>query len=1374
MLWVLVMVLAFQPGRGQSIAFNHLMVEDGLSHNSVLAITQDKQGFMWYGTRYGLNRYDGQRFKVYLRQPGDSTSLPENHVMFLHTDGEGTLWVGTVHGLARYVPEKDAFEHIPLYPAYPARQPGIIHIYTDRKKRLWVATSFGLYLRNGRGFRVLRQADGLAGDIVRCIYEDTRGNIWAGTTNGLSKLTESGGAFTITNYRHEPGNANSLPANYINTIAEDRGGHLWLGMQSAGICLYNPVAHTFTPLAPPVIVNNYVRRIIADKAGKMWIGTQEGLSIMDPALMKGATYQHDPGNKKSLSQSSIHSLFEDNNGSVWIGTYFGGVNMINSYGTAFTTLQNAPFKPGLSNNVVSGIQEDRQHNFWIGTEGGGLNYYNRQTGRFTWYRHRPEDAGSIGSNLVKVILEDKDGHIWAGTHGGGLNLLQPNGTFKRFLYQPQDASSFVLEVTALLEDSQGRFWVGTNKDLYLMRRSGQLLTETAKDTSVRNIPERSVRYLYEDTRRRVLIGTTSGLYACENGRYREILKGYVNSMFEDHAGNIWVGMYYGGLVKLDAELAHPALYTEKNGLPSSNILGLLQDDGQQLWISTDNGLVKFNPAQQTFQTYTTADGIAGNNFNYNSFLKDSRGEFFFGGFNGITSFFPRNIINNTYTSPMVFTGLRLFNRPVGILGEDGLLRQAIGHSHALRFRHNQEVFTLEFALLNYIGSNKNRYAYRLEGLDRDWVETRTPEVTYTNLAPGSYTFQVKGANNDGIWSQPVRMEITVLPPFWRTWWAYCIYALLVAAIIFLVARYFFLQALLRKEEDLHQVKLNFFTNVSHEIRTHLTLLMAPVEKMLHGLPAGSAQRQPLQQVRNNAERLLQLVSELMDFRKAETDHLALHVQQHNLIPFLQHIHDSFREQSLGRHISTTFRYDIPEAPAWFDQAQLDKVFFNLLSNAFKFTPDGGQVLLHLQRGRGGYIITVTDNGRGIAPEYLHKLFTNFFQVADHGRQNTGYGIGLALSRHIVELHHGTVAVESEPPGPGKEGRTSFTVTLPEGKRHFAGGPHVVEEGGAAEGTGAAVRKEEVVAIADEGVPPPRALPAADKAATGIGEPVAGHQKNVAAPAREPAPGHHGSSSGEPAPARFTLHIVEDNPELRQLIRGTFGPQYNVLESENGAEGLALAKEQIPDLVISDVMMPQMDGLQFCHALKTDERTSHIPVILLTAKSSQADHVSGLETGADLYLTKPFSTRVLELNVRNLLALREKMREKFSRQWQAGQPPAAPDAIPNSVDTAFLEKVMQLVDEHMDNPEFGVDMLARKVAMSQPVLYKKLKAVTGLSVNDFVKSLRLKKAAELIRTRRHTVYEVAYMVGYNDRKYFSREFKKQFGKTPSEFAAAPEL
>lgn len=1335
---------------GQNIAFNHLMVENGLSHNSVVAITQDKRGFMWFGTRYGLNRFDGQRVKVYKYHPGDSTSLPENLILCLYTDSKGVLWAGTTRGLVKYNPAGDAFEKITLY---PGQQSNVNYIYEDRKGRLWIGSNNGLYLRTGNGFRAFRQdsVNGIAGNIIRCIYEDKNGHIWVGTTQGLNKVVETGGQFSIETFLHEEGNANSLPMNYVSTITGDHYGRLWIGTQTAGVCLYNPAGRTFSRLVQPAIVNNNIRRIIADKVGKMWIGTQEGLSIIDPASLTGATYQHNPGNKKSLSHNSIHSLFEDNNGSIWLGTYFGGVNMIHSYGTAFTIRQNNPPQPGVSNNVISSMLEDARHNLWIGTEGGGLNYLDRQTGAYKYYRHQPGDAGSIGSNLVKVVYEDRDRNIWVGTHAGGLNLLGKNGKFKRFFYDRQDAAALTLEITALLEDTAGRFLVGTNSGLHVMHRRGGALTEM-QDSVLRFFSSpSSIRYLCRDSRGRIWIGTTSGLFAFAGDSLHQVQTGYINSIYEDSRGNIWVGLYYGGLVQWDAQLKNQTLYTEKEGLPNNNVLGLLEDDQKKLWISTDNGLVKFDPVKKIFQTYTTSDGIAGNDFNYNSFLKDSRGELFFGGYNGITSFFPGRIIANTYTSPIVFTGLRLFNNPVGIRQADQLLEQDIGYTRKLRFRHHQEVFTLEFALLNYIKSNKNRYAYLLEGADRDWIETNTPSVTYTNLSPGSYTFWVKGANNDGIWSPPARMNITVLPPFWRTWWAYCIYALLLAAIFFLVIRFFFLRALLRKEEDLHQVKLNFFTHVSHEIRTHLTLLMAPVEKMGHTLKKEDPLQQQLSTVRNNAGRLLKLVSELMDFRKAETSHLKLHVQEQNLIPFLNDIHTSFRELSLSRHIKTSFSHDMEDAPLYFDREQLDKVFFNLLSNAFKFTPEGGRVSLHVSRSRQTVVITVTDNGRGIAPEYLGKLFTNFFQVEDHGLQNTGYGIGLALSRNIVELHKGSLTVESEPAAGGKEGRTCFTVTLLQGRKHFEGTGHVVMEGAVqAAAPGNAVQLAEG--------------PTFGQWADGATAP------EGSAHTQTPA----GSVTPKPDAQPFTLHIVEDNPELRQLVRDTFRHQYQVLESENGAEGLALATAQIPDLVISDVMMPEMDGLQFCYALKTDERTSHIPVILLTAKSAQADQVSGLETGADLYLTKPFSTRVLELNVRNLLAAREKMRKKFGRQLRTDPQPVTPDALPNSLDTAFLEKVIQLVETHMDDPEFGVDMLSRKVAMSQPVLYKKLKAVTNMSVNDFVKSLRLKKAAALIRTKQHTVYEVAYMVGYNDRKYFSREFKKQFGKTPTAFAGDAEL
>lgn len=1299
------------------MTFNHLTVEDGLSHNAVLSIVQDSQGFLWYGTNYGLNRYDGTRFKIYRHQAEDSTSLPDNQIMSLYRDKKNTLWIGTTAGLARYDPEHDRFERIPLD---PGRSININCIYEDSKGRRWIGANNGLYLQDGKRLEFFTPGK-IAAYVVRCVYEDRKGNIWIGTSNGLTKM--SGNHFET--FRHEEGQPSSLAMNFITAITEDRYGRLWIATQTGGINIYDPATSRFSLLVQPTIINNIVRRILRDKTGNMWVGTQEGLSIIDPANMAGRHYQQTVGNNNSLSQNSIHSIYEDNNGGIWIGTYFGGVNMVHPYGTSFIAWQHHPPLNGISNNVISTIHEDAQHNYWIGTEGGGLNYYNRATGHFTSYKHDAGNPSSIGSNLVKVVYEDKDHNIWAGTHGGGLNLLR-QGKFRRFFHDTKDPVTFSREVTAILEDSQGRFWVGTNNQLHLLHRKGQELEKQA-DSALTGIATRqSIRYIFEDSRHRILVGSTSNLYVLEGNTMRILRQGYVNSIQEDSRHNIWVSMYFGGLIKYNTDLEQLAHYTEKDGLPNDNVLGLLEDNQHYLWISTHNGLVRFDPARNTFQTYTVSDGIAGNVFNYNSFLRNSQGEFLFGGYNGITSFFPERIITNTHPSPVRFTGLRLFNKPVGIGQDDGLLRQDISYTKTLRFHHDQEVFTLEFALLNYVKSNKNRYAYRLEDADRDWIETGNPAVTYTNLSSGHYTFWVKGANNDGVWSKPARMDITILPPFWQTWWAYSIYVLCFILLFFFVTRFFFLWALLRKEEELHQVKLNFFTHVSHEIRTHLTLLLVPVERMMDMLKKDDPLQATLSQLRNNADRLLKLVNELMDFRKAETNHLRLQVQEQDLIPFLDHIYTSFREISLDRNISMVFQHDMEHVRVYFDREQLEKVFFNLLSNAFKFTPDGGRIQLHVSQSRQNIVITITDNGRGIAPEYLDKLFTNFFQVQDHGLQNTGYGIGLALSKNIVEQHKGTLTVESVPATAGKEGRTCFTVSLLTGAKQFEGTRHNV--------TGQTAIPSVPVKI-----------------------PLASEDADII-------------TSGAPQP--FTIHIVEDNPELRALISQTFRDQYQVLESENGVDGLATATAQIPDLVISDVMMPEMDGLQLCKALKTDERTSHIPVVLLTAKSSQTDHVSGLETGADLYLTKPFSTKVLALNVRNLITSREKMRERYSRQLQAEA--EVPDALPNSVDNTFLEKVIALVDEYMDDPEFGVDILARKLAMSQPVLYKKLKAVTNMSVNDFVKSLRLKKAAALIRTRQHTVYQVAYMVGYADRKYFSREFKKQFGKTPSEFAGSPEL
>ncbi len=602
-----------------------------------------------------------------------------------------------------------------------------------------------------------------------------------------------------------------------------------------------------------------------------------------------------------------------------------------------------------------------------------------------------------------------------------------------------------------------------------------------------------------------------------------------------------------------------------------------------------------------------------------------------------------------------------------------------------------------------------------------------PSVVYSNVPPGTYQFIVKGSNNDNIWGKPATLNITISPPFWKTWWAYTVYVLLAAGLIFLIIRYFFLRELYKKNQELTKLKLNFFTNISHEIRTHLSLIIGPVDKLITDKKHDPGDKEQLVTIKNNSESLLQLVNELMDFRKAETGHLPLRILPMNIVPFIESIYSSFHSLSVSKNIQLDFISPADEIELYFDPEQLKKVFYNLISNAFKFTPAGSYISVRIEE-KGSYTdISVINKGKGISKENIGKLFDNYFQEDDYGRTNTGYGIGLALSKSIAELHGGGLTVTSEP----ETGYTCFTVRLLKGRAHFSDEQIIREE---------TIRPAEQI---DSDV------------VTAYSEYQADYQ---------------------PSDIKHTLLLVEDNRAIRTFIKEALQARYQIIESENGFEGWQTATDQIPDLIISDVMMPEMDGLELCRRIKSDERTSHIPVILLTARNAVSNQISGLQTGADIYLTKPFSLEILSLHIFNLLKAREVLWKQFDRQIKPDllsrkEPEAdTPRLSIHPFDEAFINKMIQMVEEKLDDPEFGIAMLSKMAAMSQPVLFKKIKAITGLSANEFVKSLRLKKAAELLRENKYTVYEISYIVGYDSSKYFSREFKKYYHKTPSEYAA----
>ncbi|MCZ4225256.1 hybrid sensor histidine kinase/response regulator transcription factor [Pedobacter rhodius] len=1315
--------------------FKHLNVDDGLSQSSVLAIAQDSKGFLWFGTRFGLNKYDSRNFKIYKREDNNNKSLSSSeYISTILPANNGGLWVGTPNGLNRYNEASDNFEHF-VYEKNNANtlsNSKINCIYQDKKQRLWVGTANGLNLlksqKAGHFTRFLHNTKRL--QQIYVVTEDHTGTIWLSTTNGLMRMTTEKGKAEFKYFKTFSDQLNKAIDNHITSITEDRENNLWIGTKQTGLYKLNLKtgaiqAYAYNSLNPSGISSNNIRKTIVDAEGKLWIGTLHGINIYNPATKIFSSIQNEPGNNSSLSQNSVYDIYQDRQGIIWVGTYYGGVNMLYPNYTPFKIYSSS--KNGLSSNVVSSIMEDDKHNLWIGTEGEGLNYLNRKTNTYTNYRYSPNNPKSLSSNLVKAIIKDKKNRIWVGTHLGGLNLFNPQtNSFNRFTSKKDDTSSISNdEITSIFEDSKGRFWVGTNNGL------NSFNPETGKFIRNRiNGLHDAVFFIYEDAMHTIWVATNAGLYQlkAKEINFKPRLAGgklilpynSISCITEDKKGFFWLGTFRNGLFKLDVRRHRYHKISETDGLPSNNIIGVLEDNENNLWISTDNGLCKYNPEKKSFNVYNIKDGLPGNEFNYKSLLKDSKGEFFFGSLSGMISFFPDHIKQNKNIPKALFTGLKIFNKTVNLNRDEGVLDSNISVTKSVTFKSSDNVFAIDFTVLNFIKPDKNLYAYKLVGFEKNWNYVNIPSANYTNLSPGNYTLLVKGSNNDGLWTTEVtQLKIKVLPPFYKTWWAYLIYLCIIAAILFVFVRYLLIRAVLTKEQEINEHKLEFFTNISHEIRTPLTLIIGPLEKMIDNAKDNPSLNRDLQPIKTNADRLMNLVTELLDFRKAESGKMTLQVSPGNIVKFCKEIFLAFQNMAISNNIAYTFESDGDEIMLYFDKVQLEKVLFNLLSNAFKFTHNGGNVSLKIQQDKNTVEIRICDNGKGIPSDKQSNLFNNFYQ-ANPG-VNIGTGLGLSLSKSITELHHGTIKLQSEAETAFKNGYTCFKVSLKKGKTHFKTKELV----------------EDYIYYDD----------------------VKNYTINQTAAIVDTAPEITISKE-----KKYSILLVEDNIEVRNFIKEALENTYNIYESEDGLIGWETATALIPDLILSDVMMPNMDGLELCRKLKTDERTSHIPVVLLTARSAYIHQLNGFEHGADAYVMKPFNLKILALNIHNLLQARETIRQKFG-QVVTLEPR---NLIINTTEQNFLNKIMNLIEEHIADPDFDVPKLASAIGMSQPVLYKKIRALTDLSVNDFIKSIRLKKAAQLLKSQQGNIAEIAYAVGFNDRKYFSLEFKKAFGKSPSEY------
>ncbi|GAA3557323.1 hybrid sensor histidine kinase/response regulator transcription factor [Snuella lapsa] len=1338
-----------QESDNKSIKFKHISLTKGLSQSSVLCILQDSKGFLWFGTRDGLNKFDGNGFTVFRHNSQDTTSLSHSLIKAIYEDGRGNLWIGTIDGLNKYVPESNTFQRYYFTEGEASENNEIWSIVEAGDKHLWVGTSSGL-----------KKIDTKAGHLVPLNYKNadkslfskpTRALLRANTNTLWIKTTENIGVYnTLTNsvkyYQYPENSPAELNKNNVSVLYQDKDKNIWLGFKN-GLAILNTERDVFEffriKKQKEYKITVDVRSICEDYLGNLWVGTYKGLYIINPLKHDVSYFTHDENNPYSLSQNSIYNIIEDSKGDIWIGTYAGGVNYYDRNYDLFKHYSAGINNTKLNYKVVSSIIEDTIGNLWIATEGGGINLYDKKTGEFKYITSN-DSPNSLSANNVKAMIKDHAGNFWIGTHDGGLNFLNPQKepfAFKRFVNNPENTNSISdNRVIALLEDHQNNIWIGTS--------GGGVNVLDSKTQSIIRIQDSfeitgKIIYTISKTSDNdvLLIGGNKGL-AKINIHTKELASiDYLGEntsshasravlcTYEDKDNNIWIGTEGDGLYHYNVTTTKVINYGTSQGLPNNIVYGIVPDDNGNIWLSTNHGLSRINLQSLKIKNFNELDGLQSKEFNYGAYLKNKRGELLFGGTNGFNVFNPKDINENTFVPPVSITSMQVNNKPY--LNITDAVEEVV-------LKYNQNVFNIDFVALSYSQPSKNQYAYKLEGFDADWnyVGNKT-SATYTNLDDGTYLFKVKASNNDGVWNEKGdAIVVTIRPAPWRTWWAYLIYTLIITGIILQIRKYSLLrikernelkQERLEKEriEEVNKMKLQLFTNVSHDFRTPLTLIIGPLERLLKMESKNAFVRKQHEIMYRNASTLMELINQLLDFRKNESGKLQLSASKNNIVPFVNNIKIAFDELASAKDIDFTFGASSEDIEVWFDSTKLKKVIFNLLSNAFKFTPNNGKIALKLTNykdadGKEYVKLKVKDNGKGIPKKNVKFIFDRFYQLGER----SGTGIGLALTKSLVELHQGIINVKSKE----KKG-TSFTVLLPLGNGHLSKDQMVENDMDAAEDDLFNLEKSVYV----------------DKEIIQLTEEASVNNNLFDA-------------------SLASILIVEDNEEVRAFIKNIFLNTYNIFEAPNGQNALEIAKTHDIDLIISDVMMPVMDGMAFCNEIKTNIRTSHIPVILLTAKTSQESQNSGYQTGADAYITKPFDANILEVRVANLIKARKNLIEKFKKELIL-QPK---EVTVTSADEIFLKKAIDLVEEHISNPDFTIPDFIDEMGMSRSVLYRKLKALTDQSISEFVRTIKLKRAAQLMRQTQMTISEIAFDLGFNDLKNFRKSFQKLFNVLPSEY------
>lgn len=1335
-----------------SYYFTNLSLKEGLSQLSVMKVYQDQKGYMWFGTRNGLNKYDGSRMTVYKHSAGDSLSLVDNHITALAEDAKHHLWIGTPHGLHCLDLQTDRLTRY-AGKRFPMLEAGVRSLFTDSNGRLWVGTSRGLYLfvYEADTFQPVDLQGRMGGEYITSLAETHDHRLLIGTDRkGLFACDLQ--LKSVCHYTHS-GSHPLLPHDNVVDIFEDSRRQLWVAT-IGGLCRLDLVADTarhYNTTNSDLSTDNI--RCLAEAEGCLWVGTFDGLYAIDLADNRLKGCYHAAHGKGTLSHFSIYSLCADRSHNLWVGTYSGGVNLLNRYNNRFVL-----HEPTDALNQLMGVYGaatcPQPHSLYIATEGGGLLDYDLTSGSYHYYLYDTSSPQHFSRNIVKSLLTEGDYLLCGTTQGSIYRFHLPTRRFSPYLSLPLQQSTAIYD---MLRMADGSLWMATSKPevgLVRISQEGEIQTHFALADSTEGWAPGSSRCLL-GLEEEILIGTRhNGLYRYDPKHrrctsYRQGADGgehlpadYVTALLRTRRGEIWVGTFGGGLSLFHPQRGMTKHITCREGLQSDEVCMVVEDRVGNLWMSTTGCISRYCPDTDEVTNFQLDSSLGAQEFTPHSGALLPNGDICFSTNNGFLTFSPERLEKNAYLPPLVLISLTVNNHPVCPAdGEGSILPRVLDDMRQIELDYDQNNISIRYSALNYVSADLNQYAYRLKGYDREWnyVGNRQ-EAYYTNLQPGKYLFELKASNNDGLWGNKVRkLAIVVRPPIWATWYARLAYVAAFLGVCFLVMYYILKKKSLeqalnyeqlkqQQAEEFHQTKMRMFTNFSHELRTPLMLMIAPLQELLQEEQFVTATRNKLNLIYHNSQRLLLLVNQLMDLRKNQSGKMQLRIACEDICSFVREIGYAFGQIAVGREID--FRYEGRQegVAAWFDKGLFEKVVFNLLSNAFKFTQAGGRVTLALEQvrlaevdpGRRGDLppldeeaqlvhLSVSDTGRGIPEGELEQIFAPFYQV--EGRQEKGVpgtGIGLSLTQSVVHLHHGSIWAENN-----ADGGATFHVLLPIGREVYADSE--------------------------------------------IDHDAAGRVVMDVIPSKAPA-------ESEATDKRYTVLLAEDNEEVRSYVRECLEAHYRVVEADNGETAFDLAVERYPDLVVSDIMMPRRDGLQLCRMLKEDLRTGHIPVILMTARSMVVQIKEGFSSGADDYIVKPFHMDVLICRIRNLLASRERLRSLYGKKF-------APESLGVEIVSGtdrFTQKLFEVMERNIANPELNIDLICREVGLSRTNLYRKLKAITELSPTELIRNKRAEMAAKLLLESDYSVSEISTLVGFNSHTYFNHCFKAVYGCSPTEF------